>query len=71
MFEAGVRSGDTLCVINPSRTQDNAIGAKLSALKSLHAKGVTRVDMTSLLEGQKEKVNNLMARPKADSFEEL
>ena len=53
MFEAGVRSGDTLCVLNPTKVHDNLIGSKLSALQSLHARGVTRVEMSFL----KDKVN--------------
>ena len=45
MFEAGVRSGDTLCVLNPTKLQDNLIGSKLAALKSMQQKGVTKVVM--------------------------
>lgn len=48
MFEAGVRSGDTICVLNPTKLQDNLIGAKMSALQSLNSRGVTRIEMDLL-----------------------
>lgn len=63
MFEAGVRSGDILCVLTPTKLQDNLIGAKISAMQSLHARGVTRVEMDFL----KDKVNKTLE----SSFEEL
>lgn len=50
MFEAGVRSGDTLCILNPCRPQDNFVGSRLTVLRSMHAKGITRVDMTGINE---------------------
>lgn len=52
MFEAGVRNGDTLCIINPARIQDNFIGSRLTVLRSMHAKGITRVDMSGLEESK-------------------
>ena len=60
MFEAGVRNGDTLCVINPNKVQDNFIGSRLTVLRSMHAKGITRVDMSSIEENKG-----------VESFEEL
>lgn len=61
LFEAGVRSGDTLCVLNPTRTQDNLIGSKLGALRALNAKGISVVDMSGISKDRKD----------SDQFEDL
>jgi hypothetical protein len=60
MFEAGVRSGDVLCITNPFRPQDNFIGARLTVLRSMHDKGIARVNMAGVEETKDR-----------DSFEEL
>ena len=68
MFEAGVRSGDTICVLNPTKLQDNLIGAKMSALQSLNSRGVTRIEMNLLTDVL---IKKNMKSQQQSSFEEF